>query len=315
VGKGTKHLGSFLECTKTYEAVVLFGAATDTYDLEGKVVNRAPYGHVTREKVEKALGAYRGKIMQTPPIYSALRLNGKRLYDYARSGEALPSPIQPRPVEVLDLEIVEWMDGGTHKYQWPDQEADCEEKQLANQAFDLLQGKTKSPPVVGGTKRKLSPGKQGRAQGAEAKSTKKVRSEEEGDGVVNSLAQDTESRGSPIASSPQPAEHPSEPATPTVETSSGGQPPAVKLRMTVTSGFYVRSLCHDLGRAMNTFALMGELVRTRQGDFELGRNVLEFDDLEDGEEVWGPKVEGYLNDWTDREGSRSAPLDVEHASG
>lgn len=286
---------------------MLFGAATDTYDLEGNVVSRGAYGHVTREGVEEALKGYRGKIMQTPPIYSALRLNGKRLYDYARSGEALPAPIQPRPVEVLELEIVEWMDGGTHKYQLPEKEADGEERKLANQAFELLRGKRGSSP---GAKRKLSPGK----QDADAKLTKKVKSEEEDDNVVNNLAQDTESRASPLQSSPQPPEHLPSPVTPNVETSSSAQPPAVKLRMTVTSGFYVRSLCHDLGRAMNTFAIMGELVRTRQGDFELGRNVLEFEDLEGGEEVWGPKVERYLNDWNDGEGSRSAARDVEHAS-
>ena len=53
-------------------------------------------------------------------------------------------------------------------------------------------------------------------------------------------------------------------------------PPAVKLRMTVTSGFYVRSLSHDLGEAVGSLACMSELLRTRQGDFELGRNVMEY---------------------------------------
>ena len=57
--------------------------------------------------------------------------------------------------------------------------------------------------------------------------------------------------------------------------------------MTVTSGFYVRSLCHDLGEAVGSHAMMAELIRTRQGQFELGKNVLEYDDLEKGEEVWG----------------------------
>ena len=52
VGNGTKALGSFLECTKSYETVVLFGAATDSYDSEGKIVARAAYDHVTREAVE-----------------------------------------------------------------------------------------------------------------------------------------------------------------------------------------------------------------------------------------------------------------------
>ena len=67
--------------------------------------------------------------------------------------------------------------------------------------------------------------------------------------------------------------------------------------MTVTSGFYVRSLAHDIGLAVGSAALMVSLVRTRQGDFELGKNVLEYEDLAKGEEVWGEKVEGMLSDW------------------
>lgn len=67
--------------------------------------------------------------------------------------------------------------------------------------------------------------------------------------------------------------------------------------MTVTSGFYVRSLCHDLGVAVGSAALMAELKRTRQGDFEVGKNCLEYEDLEKGEGVWGKKVESALDGW------------------
>merc|ERR1711881_427609 len=77
-------------------------------------------------------------------------------------------------------------------------------------------------------------------------------------------------------------------------------PPAVRLRMTVTSGFYVRSLCHDLGAAVGSAALMAELERTRQGEFELGKNVLEWEELGKGEKVWGPKVEKFLDEWHER---------------
>ena len=71
-------------------------------------------------------------------------------------------------------------------------------------------------------------------------------------------------------------------------------PPAVRIRMTVTSGFYVRSLCSALGASVNSCALMSSLIRTRQGEFELGKNVVEYGDFEKGEEVWGPKVEAAL---------------------
>ncbi|KAK3062176.1 pseudouridine synthase pus4, partial [Teratosphaeriaceae sp. CCFEE 6253] len=123
VGAGTKALGSFLACTKSYEAVVLFGVGTDSYDTEGKVVARGAYAHVTREKVEGALGAFRGEIMQRPPIFSALRVQGKRLYEYAREGKEVPVEIQERPVTVGGVEVVEWMDGGGHGYKWPEREA------------------------------------------------------------------------------------------------------------------------------------------------------------------------------------------------
>lgn len=67
VGKGTKQLQRFLECTKSYEATLLLGAATDTYDVIGRVLSKAPYSHVTKEDVETALKGFRGNIMQKPP--------------------------------------------------------------------------------------------------------------------------------------------------------------------------------------------------------------------------------------------------------
>jgi tRNA pseudouridine55 synthase len=300
VGKGTKHLQSFLECTKTYETVVLFGAATDTYDAVGKIVNKAPYGHVTRDEVEKVLGAFRGSIMQKPPIYSALRVQGKRLYDYARSGLALPSEIQPRPVEVVNLEIVEWMEGGTHKYQWPQQDADDEEKRVVNEVLHLPQGEKVTPGIVEGTKRKLETDDQAyEDEDTESRPPKRAKAEGCCEMTTNTtvLGQENEE---PQSGTSQTQISPG-PSSPQLEKNGNPQetPPAVKLRMTVTSGFYVRSLCHDLGRAMDTFAIMSSLVRTRQGDFEIGRNVLEYTDLEGGEEVWGPKVKGYLEKWTE----------------
>jgi tRNA pseudouridine55 synthase len=69
--------------------------------------------------------------------------------------------------------------------------------------------------------------------------------------------------------------------------------------MTVTSGFYVRSLCHDLGAAVGSLGCMAALVRSRQGDFELGKNVFEYADLAQGEEHWAPKVRQMLDDWTE----------------
>ena len=293
VGKGTKRLQGFLECTKTYEATILFGAATDTYDVLGKVLRRAEYGHVTREKVEKALGNFRGKIMQRPPIYSALRVQGKRLYEYAREGKDVPKEIEERPVEVKELEVVEWMERGSHKYNLPKEEAENEAKNLAEKVLHL--GKAVA------TSENASE-EQSRSRIAST-GTKRKRLLEDGDSVVpnrkSEVRHDEESQCLMSGSLQSPGHSPREVDTISQQSvpSSVKGPPAVRLRMTVTSGFYVRSLSHDLGEVVGSLACMCELVRTRQGDFELGKNMLEYENLEKGEDVWGPKIEQLLAEW------------------
>ncbi|KAI9875869.1 MAG: hypothetical protein M1830_007859 [Pleopsidium flavum] len=307
VGKGTKQLQGFLECTKAYEAVVLFGVATDTYDREGKVVGRAPYAHVTRESVEKALAGFRGKIMQKPPLFSALRIQGKRLYDYARGGEDLPVEIQERPVEVKQLDIVEWLDGGRHQYEWPTEEMRLEsEKTAAAKVLQIDAVKEEDDEqanekrldvekvlLKSGTKRKRSMDNED-----DLVYDKKLRKDDPElvmSGGLQSLGEERElgppGRSSPVVPSARVQ-------SPTGSEAAPG-PPAIKLRMTVTSGFYVRSLCHDLGKAVQSLAIMSELIRTRQGDFEIGKNVLDYDDLAKDEDLWGPRVEKMLHDWNE----------------
>lgn len=310
VGKGTKQLQGFLECTKAYEAVLLFGVATDSYDREGKVLGQAPYAHVTREKVEEALAGFRGKIMQKPPLYSALRMQGKRLYDYAREGEALPAEIQERPVEVKELDMVEWLDGGQHHYKWPAEEAEAESEEAI--AADVL--RINSTDIEGNqAKGDLSDGGKIR----ENSRVKRKRSMDDNDHVYDKkmrtdnpellmsgglqLPSDGSDGGElskqnlskPIVQSTRVESPQSSDASPS--------PPAVKLRMTVTSGFYVRSLCHDLGKAVGSLAFMTDLVRTRQGEFQLGKNVLDYEDLAKDEDVWGSRVEKMLDEWNEED--------------
>jgi tRNA pseudouridine55 synthase len=101
----------------------------------------------------------------------------------------------------------------------------------------------------------------------------------------------------------------------------GKGPPAAKIRMTVTSGFYVRSLCHDLGEKLGCGAMMAELSRTRQGQFVLdSTNCMEYDDLLKGEEAWAPKVHGALDLWNnpdakvEEKSEPSAPVKAEEKS-
>lgn len=305
VGRGTKQLQSFLGCTKTYEASVLFGAATDTYDVLGKVLSRAPYLHVTRGRVEEALTKFRGSIEQRPPLYSALRMDGKRLYEYAREGKEVPREIKARPVKTEALEIREWLPSGSHAYRWPDEEAEAEEKTVAEEVLHIgasaeaadndTQNCNTSPTLES---------HQGTKRGRE--------SEDEDSAVISSIPPMKRRETSPAPLMSGAIQGPSEVQGTNSEDTTNrtavtpktlgnplqpSGPPAAKLSMTVTSGFYVRSLCHDLGQAVGSLGMMSELVRTRQADFELGHNVLEYEDFFKGEDVWAPNVEQMLVDW------------------
>ena len=316
IGKGTKHLHDFLNCTKSYEATLLFGAATDTYDVKGKILGKAPYAHVTREKVEEALDAFKGKIMQRPPIYSALKIQGKKLYEYAREGKDLPMEIQKRPVTVEKLEITEWLEPGSHEHKWPLEEAEQEEKEVAekvlhfgdrNVEVDHSENKDHDTQASETAKRKRleADDEDGLVYDIQPPSKRREPDPEivmSGGLLTTETSENPQSTSPNLPSNPTSATNPlaSSNSPPTTPPTNSENPPAVKLRMTVTSGFYVRSLCHDLGKAVGSLGMMSELVRTRQGDFELGKNVLDYAELERGEVVWGPKVEEMLVEWARR---------------
>lgn len=308
IGTGTKQLNFFTtECTKSYEAVLLFGAATDTYDSEGKIVARQPFEHITREAVEAALAKHRGKGMQRPPIYSALRVQGKRLYEYAREGKEVPVEIKERPVDVSSLELVEWMDGGTHQWHWPEREADIEEKTVAQKVLHLDDAAeaTVEDAAIDTAKRKRDEGENEPIDAAEEATGKRLKAE--GDETASATLPPSASASDPqgtanvdpqVEASAETKDDPAQPAAPVERPPCLA--PACKIRMTVTSGFYVRSLCHDLGADVGSLGIMTNLVRTRQGQFELGTNVLPYEDLAKGEDVWGPQVREMLEKWEDK---------------
>ncbi|KAF2200359.1 pseudouridine synthase [Delitschia confertaspora ATCC 74209] len=321
VGKGTKCLSRFLECTKTYECTVLFGAATDSYDCLGKVVGKAPYEHITREKVEETLGKFRGKIMQKPSIFSALKVDGKKMYEYARAGGEVPE-VQAREVGVEELEMLEWYEPGTHNFEWPKEEVDSEQKAGAEKlmgvkgAREMVDGVKEEPGQVAkeGSEQILKDEPEQSAK--EERGVKRERDEDDSwaDGIVTVSPSapkklrtgDDVSMSGALQSEESSAEEKPDSNPQHNQTSVPDQPkptpPAARLRMTVTSGFYVRSLCHDLGLALSSFGLMSTLIRTRQGAYSLSKNVLEYSDLEKGEEVWGPQVEKWLEEFMEQEG-------------
>jgi len=102
-GDATKLMGDFLAGKKSYQAVALLGTETDTLDGTGVVTETMDCSHVTLDKLEAALPAFRGDIVQTPPMYSALNLNGKRLYELAREGVVVER--KSRNVTIYDVQL------------------------------------------------------------------------------------------------------------------------------------------------------------------------------------------------------------------
>lgn len=101
IGNSTR-LIEYLPDDKAYLAFVQFGKATDSYDIEGNVIFQSDK-KVAKEDVEQALKKFEGDIEQLPPIYSAIKVNGKKLYEYAREGKSVE--IKPRKVTIYKIEL------------------------------------------------------------------------------------------------------------------------------------------------------------------------------------------------------------------
>jgi tRNA pseudouridine55 synthase len=106
LGQGTRVIQFLAQSRKVYLAEIELGLSTDTWDITGTVVQRQSPSSVTREKVEMALRSFLGVIEQLPPMYSALKLGGKRLYELARAGIEVER--EPRKVQIFRLELIEW---------------------------------------------------------------------------------------------------------------------------------------------------------------------------------------------------------------
>ena len=101
-GEATKFSAALLDASKSYAATVRLGQTTTTGDLEGEVTRTCPVS-ATLTDIEAVLPQFRGEILQTPPMYSALKRDGKPLYEYARQGVELPR--EPRRVSIAELRV------------------------------------------------------------------------------------------------------------------------------------------------------------------------------------------------------------------
>lgn len=104
IGKSTR-LIEYLDDNKEYIATVKFGADTDTYDLDGQIV-KTYETEISKSQLEMALNDFKGEIEQYPPKYSAIKVNGKKLYEYARKGQDVE--IKPRKVYISKIELLEF---------------------------------------------------------------------------------------------------------------------------------------------------------------------------------------------------------------
>ncbi len=100
VGRATRGVEFFEHAEKTYETVLLLGRTTDTQDVTGTVLAEKTV-RLSPADIEKVLPRFRGDILQVPPMYSALKVNGKKLYELARKGQEVER--QPRPITVFEL--------------------------------------------------------------------------------------------------------------------------------------------------------------------------------------------------------------------
>lgn len=108
IGRATRLL-QYLRSDKAYRAIIRFGVTTSTDDLEGETLTSQAVPQLTLEAIAEKLPLFLGNIQQIPPNYSAIQVEGKRLYDLARSGE--PINVPARSVEVYTLDILDWRAG------------------------------------------------------------------------------------------------------------------------------------------------------------------------------------------------------------
>jgi tRNA pseudouridine55 synthase len=106
LGEASKTAGHMLDSAKTYRACARLGLATDTADTEGKIIREMKVPNLDSVSIESVFREFTGVIEQIPPMYSALKHQGKRLYQMAREGKEVERP--PRRVTILNLELISW---------------------------------------------------------------------------------------------------------------------------------------------------------------------------------------------------------------
>ncbi len=106
LGYATRLSEYAMQSTKKYRATVHLGVETDTYDAEGEILSESDASHITLEQVKTAFQPYIGDIQQMPPMFSAIKKDGKKLYELAREGKEIER--ETRPVTIHKIEVIDW---------------------------------------------------------------------------------------------------------------------------------------------------------------------------------------------------------------
>lgn len=107
-GKATRKIENLQSGDKEYVATVAIGATTPSYDLETAINATFPTDHITEEYIKEKLQKFEGEIMQVPPVFSAVKVEGKRAYKYARNGKELQ--LKAKPVKIKEIEFISYID-------------------------------------------------------------------------------------------------------------------------------------------------------------------------------------------------------------
>ena len=223
IGRATRAVPFFEHADKEYEAVLRLGLVTDTQDITGRTLEEHPVD-VTPEQLEAVLPRFRGEIQQIPPMYSAIKVNGQKLYALARQGKEIER--QPRPVTIFELKAIGNRqqaigDGG---------------REATGKAFPL------------------------RGRCPEGADEVVPDSAPAGDGRTDCRGQSADWPRNDKFGSASPSDTcPLSPVT-------------YHLKIHCSKGTYVRTLCHDVGRALGCGGCMAALTRTRAGAYTLAES-------------------------------------------
>lgn len=249
VGTGTKKLSEYLQGTvKVYESEALFGVSTTSGDVEGEILSENSVSHLTMDELKTIKDKFEGSLKQTPPIFAALKMNGKPLHEYARQGIPLPRAIEPRQVNIYDLTI--FSDSLTRDHSYPllrpttEESKDTIKKLNANLLHDTLY-------------------------------YSKEYCEK------NGLASEVANIEDPIPLTEEEKKR-------IDGAGESYRAPLLHFKAKVSSGTYIRSLISDIGKAMRSSSYMVKLIRLQQKEWSLEKNnVFKFEDfIENDERIW-----------------------------